>query len=234
LAWSAFSDLDDGWCRLLHDSDLARDDASDVEWDSEEAAVLATAHPGLANALADLGLGSVTFGLAADGVAVAPLTGRAQRRLARRARHIPPQHVVRWTTFGEAPGPWWVRRAAEDARAIRGSVARLLARDPADDTEVVEVIQHRGAEILSAEYDLDPAALTGEAAGMDEWAASIVATLVEDVLLRQGWRLEHPVIRHVLIGPAGERLDGNRLAKAALDQPDAAAELRAILTRDAV
>jgi hypothetical protein len=38
----------------------------------------------------------------------------------------------------------------------------------------------------------------------------VLGGLVEDRLLRQGWRLEHPAIRGVLIGPDGQRIDAVR------------------------
>jgi hypothetical protein len=51
---------------------------------------------------------------------------------------------------------------------------------------------------------------------------------VEDHLLRQGWRLEHPAVRGILIGPTGERLDARSLISGTYAHPDLSA-LRALL-----
>jgi hypothetical protein len=44
--------------------------------------------------------------------------------------------------------------------------------------------------------------------------------LVEDVLLQRGWRLEHPAVRGVLLGPDGQRVDAAALVGGALREPD--------------
>ena len=89
---------------------------------------------------------------------------------------------VRSYTFGSAPAQWWLARARKDADDVREWAGT------ADDAELLDALvqradERRGWLNLYAEYRL----------------------------LADGWRLEHPAVRGVLIDPAGERVDITRM-----------------------
>ncbi|QKW11367.1 hypothetical protein [Verrucosispora sp. NA02020] len=214
------SDVSDGWRHLLRHGTL------DVEWGEDEAQVLATLHPRLADALRALGRTPPPVVPTARPVPVAPLSGRERRRLVRRLLNIPYPRYIRWYTFADSPPRWWLRRAAQEAGSVRADVAAVLGRPPVDDVEAIEVIRTRPREVLAAAMHVPVSELSDDP-GDCEWDEPPAATiwLVEENLLRRGWRLAHPAVRGVLIGPAGERVDA-RAVIAGADQ----AYLRRLLT----
>ncbi|GGM55612.1 hypothetical protein ACFFX1_08135 [Dactylosporangium sucinum] len=199
--WWQFSDLVDGWDRAV------RHGLGDAQWDTETATALARLHPRLSGALAALGRESLPLVASADAVPVAPLSVREQRRLVRGliAQSVPT--VLWWRTYETAPARRWRRRAAKDARLVRAHVAAALGRDVADDVEAIRAIRTGAAT-----------GECGHAGGHHEFAAGDPAvSLIEDHLLRRGWRLEHPAVRGVLIGPDGRRVDAVELLRAGAD-----------------
>ena len=197
---AAISDLDDGWRRVL-----AR--GVHVLWyDDDRAARL---HPGLVEALADLGPTVSTLAAPVRPVRVDPLGRREERRLARAVLPILPRDSVRWYTFADAPTSWWVDRAAENVKLVRPAAEIVLDRPPIDHLELIDVLLNRSDEMSSVTSILD-----GMADEDDEPADDgplrvppVVAGIVEDALFALGWRLEHPAVRGVLVGPGGERVD---------------------------
>ncbi|MEV0610314.1 hypothetical protein AB0I61_28515 [Polymorphospora rubra] len=210
---AGISDLDDGWRRTL------RRGVAESLWDADAAALLATVHPRLAETMTALGAGPLPLAEAARPVPVSPLTVREQRRLVRELRAIDPLKIVRWTTFQDAPASWWRRRAAKYAKSVRADVATLLGREPVDDVETIGVLRSRGRELTALAFGVPVEEVTGDA-GPDEpqmW-------LLEDHLLRRGWRLEHPAVRGVLVAPDGRRVDGYEVLGTGVD-PAAVREL---------
>ncbi|WP_434742287.1 M48 family metallopeptidase [Micromonospora sp. SH-82] len=197
-------DLDEGWRRLL------RHGIGPSDWDEDAAALQAKHHPALAAAFRELGTGPVGLTPAADPVPTAPLTPRQQRRVVRRLLGVPYPQYLGWTTWADAPPAWWRRRAAEDADAFRGHVTALLGRRPVDDVEVGEVIRDRSAELLAIALDVPPSAVESEPYDEDDPPSALIR-LVEANLLGAGWRLEHPAVRDVLVGPDDTRVDARRL-----------------------
>jgi hypothetical protein len=126
----------------------------------------------------------------------------------------------RWYTFASAPQRWWIERARAEADEARRDVTTVLGRPPVDEFETIDVLLNRHDEVVTAmlkemarrlkmpelaiedetDEDGDPPPRTWQP-GTDFCA------LVEKALLERGWRLEHPVLRGVLIGPDGQRLD---------------------------
>ncbi|MER7168532.1 M48 family metallopeptidase [Micromonospora sp. NPDC000207] len=213
-------DLDEGWRRLL------RHGIGPSDWDDDTAALQARHHPALAAALRELGAEAVVLMPAADPVPTAPLTPRQQRRIVRRLVGVPYPQYLGWTTWADAPPAWWRRRAAEDADAFRGHVTTLLGRRPVDDVEVGEVIRDRSAELLAIALDVPPSAVESVPYDEDDPPTALIR-LVEANLLGSGWRLEHPAVRDVLVGPDGTRVDARRLV---LDSRGDLATLRPHLT----
>jgi hypothetical protein len=216
----AVSDIDDGWRRVLEHGQV------DVWWDEEEAASRAAAHPGLGAAFGGLTADDVTP-RPAKSVRVGPLTRREQRRLARQSLGLV-QEGVWWTTFAAAPQKWWIARAANELAPIRKAARIVLGRPAADPAEIAVVLHRRNDEVMRALRSLvsrrsrklfeedDPEQLEESDAGALP-PPPAVATLIEETLLRRGWRLEHPAVRGILIGPDGERVDANELVKSATD-----------------
>ncbi|MFI7025302.1 hypothetical protein ACIBMZ_21565 [Micromonospora sp. NPDC049900] len=225
LAEVGISDVDDGWRHLL------RHGTPDVEWGEDEAQVLATLHPRLADALRALGRTPPPVVPTAHPVPVAPLSGRERRRLARRLLNIPYPRYIRWHTFADSPPRWWLRRAAGEAGSVRADVAAVLGRPPVDDVEAIDVIRTRPREVLAAAMHVPVGELSDDP-GDCEWDEPAAASvwLVEENLLRRGWRLAHPSVRGVLIGPAGEQVDARALiARAEQDAADRST-LRQLMT----
>ncbi|GAA2584802.1 hypothetical protein GCM10010399_13570 [Dactylosporangium fulvum] len=199
--WWQFSDLLDGWDRAV------RYGLGDAEWDAETAAVLARLHPRLSGALTALGRESLPLVAAARSVPVVPLSVHKQRRLIRALTDQSVPTVLWWRTYETAPARRWRRRAAKDARSIRAHLAAALGRDLVDDVEAIRAIE-TGAAPCGC----------GHAGGHHEFTAGDPAvSLVEDHLLRRGWRLEHPAVRGVLIGPDGRRVDAIEILRAGAD-----------------
>jgi len=70
----------------------------------------------------------------------------------------------------------------------------------------------------------------GDDAAEEADAAAAITAVIEDALLRRGWRLEHPAVRGVVLGPTGQRLDANALARRFASRPGPEdVELRALL-----
>ncbi|MFB6395620.1 hypothetical protein [Polymorphospora lycopeni] len=200
---AGISDLDDGWRRVV------RRGTAESLWDEDAAAVLATVHPRLAEAMTALGAGPLPVAEAARPVPVTPLTVREQRRLVRELRAIDALKIVRWTTFREAPAGWWRRRAAKYAKGVRADVAAVLGREPVDDVEAIQVIHDRAPELTALVFDVPVEEMTG-----DDGPHPSQLWLLENHLLRRGWRLEHPAVRGVLVAPDGRRLDGYEVLRA--------------------
>ncbi|MEV0324923.1 M48 family metallopeptidase [Micromonospora echinospora] len=196
------SDVTDGWRRMLSEG------PDRADWDEDDAALLARLHPRLGSPLTALGISPPSIRPAPDAVPVTPLTRHEQRRTVRRLRGIPYPQYIRWTTFEEAPTSWWRRRARQDAQGVREAVAAVLGREPVDDVEVTEVVWNRPREVLAAALDVPVTELPEDPAdptGVDDPPEALLR-LVEENLLRRGWRLEHPAVRGVLLGPTGERV----------------------------
>ncbi|KXK61818.1 hypothetical protein AWW66_11580 [Micromonospora rosaria] len=208
-------DLDDGWRRVVHRG------LGESDWDEETAELLATIHPGLAGPVRALGTTPLSVRPSPDPVPVPPLTPRQQRRLVRRLLGIPFPESLRWTTFAEAPHAWWRRRATRDADSVRADVATVLGREPVDDLEVYQVVRTRTREVLAAAFDIPLADLADEQPYDDDDPPGALVFLVEDALLRRGWRLEHPAVRGVLVDPAGDRVDARQVLVAAAGDPSA-------------
>ncbi|MEV8515294.1 hypothetical protein [Dactylosporangium sp. NPDC051484] len=199
--WWQFSDLVDGWDRAV------RHGLGDAQWDAETAAALARLHPRLSGELTALGQESLPLVAAVDPVPVAPLSVREQRRLVRALTGYSAVTIFRWRTYETAPARRWRRRAAKEARSLRAQLAAVLGRDLVDDVEAIRMIESGAA-----------AAACGHVEERHEFGAGDPAVaLVEDHLLRRGWRLEHPAVRGVLSGPDGRRVDGIEVLRAGAD-----------------
>ncbi|MFG2040997.1 hypothetical protein [Dactylosporangium sp. NPDC048998] len=199
--WWQFSDLVDGWDRAV------RHGLGDADWDAETAATLARLHPWLSAALTALGQGSLPLVAAADPVPVVPLSVREQRRIVRALIDQSVPTILRWRTYDTVPARRWQRRAAKNARSLRAQLAAALGRDLVDDVDAIRVIETGEAEQAC-----------GHVGGRHEFSAGDPAVaLIEDHLLRRGWRLEHPAVRGVLIGPDGRRVDAIEVLRAGAD-----------------
>ncbi len=211
------SDVDDGWRRAL------RHGLGDSDWDDEEARLLATIHPRLAVALRALGDTPLPATPTADRVPVAPLSERERRRVTRQVLDIPYPRYIRWTTFADAPQRWWRRRVAREADSVRADVAAVLGREPVDDVEVFQVFRTRPREVLAAALDVPVNELSDDPHDWEMGAEppGALVWLVEENLLRRGWRLAHPAVRGVLVGPHGDRVDARDvIARADREAPD--------------
>jgi hypothetical protein len=202
-------DLDDGWSRWVTHS---------TPWSlvGLEAAELINLsidrlHPGLTGVAESLPDQRLTLAPSAPPQRLRPLTRTQRRRLARRARDLAGNDGVRWYTFATAPALWWSDRAKSEADQVRQSAVTVLDREPVDDFEAAEVLVTRNNEFLNAMatragLEREPSDAVADDP-RDYSPPPILCGLVEDVLLPRGWRLEHPAIRGVLIGPSGERID---------------------------
>ncbi|MEV2237721.1 M48 family metallopeptidase [Micromonospora sp. NPDC049891] len=227
------SDVDEGWRQVLSHG------LADSGWDADEARVLATVHPRLSVALPTLGTEPLRPTRIADPVPVAPLTERERRRLVRRLMEIPRPRHIRWFTFADSPPGWWHRRATRDADSVRADVARVLGREAADDLEVFEVVRTRPRDVLAAAMDVPVHELSADPRDYEtDQPPEALVWLIETNLLRRGWRLAHPAVRGVLIGPDGTRVDARevitRIERAAVPagnaDPTATKLLRSWLT----
>lgn len=124
---------------------------------------------------------------------------------------MPVPRGVRWRTFRDAPAAWWLRRARRDAESVREDVAAVLGRPPVDGLETIRVVQTRTREVVAVALHVPLRELPPEIGEDAADPQPAVVHLVEYALLRRGWRLEHPAVRGVLVGPAGETVDAARL-----------------------
>jgi hypothetical protein len=99
-------------------------------------------------------------------------------------------------TFADAPQRWWLERARHDAEQVRGWAGKADDAEAADDAALLDTLMRRA----------DDRRL---------W----LNLYAECRLLADGWRLEHPAVRGVLIDPAGDRVDITRM------DPEAVREL---------
>lgn len=222
LVETAISDLDDGWRRLIGRG------IAETDWDADEAATLAELHPRLAGPLRTLGATPLPLGEPTEPVTVTPLDVREQRRIVRRLLGMPVPRGVRWRTFRDAPAVWWLRRARRDAESVREDVEAVLGRPPADDLETIQVVQTRTREVVAVAFGV-PVGELSEDVGQDDGPQPAVIHLVEYALLRKGWRLAHPAVRGVLVGPHGESVDAARLIANAFAGTADLTELRKLL-----
>jgi hypothetical protein len=217
------SDLDDGWRRAV------RHGVGETEWDADEAALLAALHPELAAPLAGLGGAALPLDPATEPLPLAPLHRREQRRMTRQVLGLPLPRYISWKTFAETPTKWWARRAGEQADTIRELVGLVLGRPPEDDVETIVVLMTRPREYAAAVLDC-PVEELDEPRREPQVAAELPATVVvEDALLRRGWRLEHPAVRGVLVGPDGTRIDARDLVRSVAQGQPGLADLRRTL-----
>jgi hypothetical protein len=208
----AILDLDDGWVRRL-------DHGMRAWWDGTFTEDLILFHPALAATFADLAL-PTHLGRADDAVRLSPLPDRERRGLVRDMLDLYAVQRVRWITFEQAPAQWWVNRANQDAID-----AWQTAHSWADDRELPD--EAAALEMLERSVGrLDPAAPLSAEQTYDLMRFAL--PLVELALLERGWRLEHPAVRAVLIGPDGTRVDHSAIAAAVADP----AILRGWLTPD--
>jgi hypothetical protein len=211
--YQVIEDLDDAWQRwIVHGStmSLTGTDASDVLGQ-----VIDRQHPRLAGAGHTLTGQSFCLEPTTPAVTIRPLTCRQQHRLARGLRELATNDWVRWYTCATAPAAWWSERAKVEADIIRRDVAAVLGREPIDAYETAEVLITRNAEIVALDAPDDtvstPDGADSPAPDTSEFTPPpILCGLVENALLQRGWRIEHPAIRGVLIGPHGERIDAAR------------------------
>jgi hypothetical protein len=196
----AILDLDDGWRRHLDHG------VRDTWWDKRSVEDLAPLHPGLAGTLAVLAPPE-RLTLAAGAVRIAPIPEKQRRRLARDL-HPHSREGVTWTTFERAPAQWWLDRAAADAAAVCASAAAWA------DGPITDVFTAVGA-LARGVGRLDPTAPMS-AEQVDD-VLDGAALLIEHALLDRGWRLRHPAVRGVLVGPAGTVVDRDAMAVAVND-----------------
>ncbi|GIJ44213.1 hypothetical protein Val02_10990 [Virgisporangium aliadipatigenens] len=188
---SVIVDFDDGWPRWIGPG-------SD-NWLSDDAEEQAMLHPGLAYAMRLIGDGPIEVRVAPDSLRLAPLSERDRRKLARESAQATGK--IRWVTFAESPAQWWQQRAAREVSARYGSEFRKRPPTPADRLRLAEECAAARAAAAPGEWD-DRAMVDG------------FAPLLEDGLLPHGWRLEHPAVRGVLVGPDGARIDREMIVKA--------------------
>jgi hypothetical protein len=127
---------------------------------------------------------------------------------------------VRPVTFDEVPHEVWDAGLARQAVAVRSTAALLLRQHRATAADVLGlVLDGRAAEILrvagTESPDLEP-------------AARVLTPLLHEALRARGYRFEHPLLQHLYVGPAWDRLDAADLV-GSLDQPHALARLRYLL-----
>jgi len=206
----AIEDIDSAWWEELHSG------LTPWAWE-ETAAELAQQHPDLGNALRGLSEVEATPRPPATPIRRQPFARRHRRRLARRTLGIGPLTPVRWYTLPTAPVDWWQDRARRSTDRVRAGLTQLLGRAPVDHPEMAEVLLNRNDELMAI---LHPE-LAGntdderEAGAADEPVDDaheyppVLVDLLEDALFSQGWRLEHPLRRGVLIGPTGGRVDAS-------------------------
>jgi hypothetical protein len=131
-----------------------------------------------------------------------PVSRPNRRRLVRQLRRL--TSAVHWYNFASAPPHWWTDRARAEADSIRSDVAKVFGRPPVDDFETADVLMNRNDEILVLNGD----APFDHPEPPETWKPpDLLCSLVENALLPRGWRLEHPAVRGVLIGPDGEHMD---------------------------
>jgi hypothetical protein len=226
LTWRrirAITDLDAGWRRVV---------ARGIDcsfWMDVDLMDHSRRHPDLADAIARTRAATVRLSQPANPVPVLPLRRRDERRQAREALFILSRDSVRWHTFADAPASVWVDRAAAETDDVRRAVATVLDRPPTDHLELVEVMLNRPDDVGPllirlaglADDDDEPEDDGTAGSSQDDGTAGssqddgdrptgpppLVACVVEDALLAQGWRLEHPAVRGVLVGPGGDRVD---------------------------
>jgi hypothetical protein len=213
--WDAprvIEDIDDGWRRTLVHS--WNDWLNELDEDDLVAAAVA-AHPTLAAAFGGAAGGLGVIGPPPASPMPAP-SPRLRRRLVRRRA----TSFARWYTFASAPPRWWVDRAWAEAEDTRRDVTAVLGRRPVDDLEAIDVYLNRGDEVLdqtwkrlavklnAPELGIEDEADEGEDPPPETWEPGpVFCALAEHALLVRGWRLEHPALRGILIGPYGQRLD---------------------------
>jgi hypothetical protein len=134
-------------------------------------------------------LGEVGLRLPDDRVVLEKIAEKEQRRL-------DPGWRSRLYTFADAPQRWWLERARHDAEQVRGWAGKADDAEAADDAALLDTLVRRA----------DDRRL---------W----LNLYAEHRLLADGWRLEHPAVRGVLIDPAGDRVDITRM------DPEAVREL---------
>lgn len=205
LMETAIFDLDEGWRRRIGQG------IAETGWSSYNAATLAMLHPILAEPLRTLGTAPLPLGEPAQPITVAPLGTRERRRVIRLLLDIPRTRYVRWRTFRNAPASWWLRRARRDAEFARKYAQIALGRPPVDDIETIQVVQTLDLERLTTVLGPPRNGSPTDVVQVDHRPHPVVVHLVEYALLRQGWRLEHPATRGVLVAPNGETVDAAKL-----------------------
>jgi hypothetical protein len=223
-------DIDDIWQRVIENG------VEPFLWDEDEAAEVATRHPPLADDLLVLSEADLTLTTPVSALRLHPLDQRSRRRLARRSLNIPARRYVRWYTVETAPSQWWRDRSARKVERLRTRAAAVLGRDPRDHVELAEVVLLRNEELMRVilgDTNVDvPISETGPDGAAEDQAATqppVFLDIIEDALQEQGWRIDHPAVRGVLIGPHGERFDARPL-QAMADSEAALAAMRAIVT----
>jgi hypothetical protein len=227
---AAIEDINEVWRRAV------RDGREPWLWDSDDGVELAHRHPDLADAILVLDEADLTLRPPETPVVLQALTRRERRRIARRWLGLWTLTPIRWRTVATAPSQWWAARARRSTEGIRARVTELLGRDPVDHAELADVVLRRNDELmalLSPAYgarggatsdgeDTNDGDTNGDGATAQESAASdgepvrlppVLLAVLEDALTPLGWRLEHPIVRGVLIGPRGQRIDGRTLTE---------------------
>jgi hypothetical protein len=200
-------DVDDAWRRAVAEG------LPSWWWDQREAENLARAHPDLAEAIRSLGADALVLRGPRDVVTLRPLGLSERRRLAAaffelRSGHEP----ARWVTVDAAPLEWWAARARRGVDGLRSNVAAVIGREPVDPVELAEqFLRHRPELLRRALAKFGAHGDDASDAPDDRELPPILVDLLEDALLARGWRLKHPAVRGVLIGPQGERVDGRTL-----------------------
>lgn len=208
----AIEDIDSAWWEELHSG------LTPWAWE-ETASELAQQHPDLGEALLELSEAKAALHPPRTPIRLQSLARRHRRRLARRTLGISPLMPVRWYTLTTVPAEWWQDRARRSADRVRAGVTKLLGRAPVDHAEMAEVFLDRHDELMAI-WHPELSGITGDeqvadaAEEPDDDAQAVPPILIgvlEDALFSQGWRLEHPLRRGVLIGPHGGRVDASTL-----------------------
>jgi hypothetical protein len=200
-----FEDIYDVWPQWLANCEAMRLDGPGAE---RLLGMINLGHPGMTDLGRDLRSQRIELRPSGTPVHVAALTRGQVRLLIRRLRNLG-LAFFRWYTYSTAPASWWSDRARAEAGTVRRGVTVVLGRPPVDAFEAAEVLITRNREMVAA-WNITPDAADDDDLASDPSDYSpppILCGVVEDALLHQGWHLEQPAIRGVLIGPRGERLD---------------------------
>jgi hypothetical protein len=187
---TAIADLHAGWREhLLHLGPPGTGWTPDIPHER-----IPAQHPGLTTELRDVadGVEGYRNGLHPAAVPIDSIPDDQQRELARRALGADSEH---WARFADLPPTVYRGTVEAVARKHVEAVESVIGGPPADRDDLVDVLLRRAAEVARAEgLPPDPDPLAG---------ASMVADILEYILMRKGWRRRHPVVPWRMVGPDG-------------------------------